>query len=130
MEAAGLDVLATSPIIRSRPIGPSLRDYANAAVVVQCAHYPQAMLALLQQIERDFGRRKRGARWRARVLDLDIALWSGGIWHSCALSIPHPQFRIRDFVLRPAAAIAGDWRDPASGLTLRQLHYRNRSAIA
>ena len=30
----------------------------------------------------------------------------------------------RDFVLRPAAAIARNWRDPESGLTLGQLRAR------
>ena len=52
---------------------------------------PDALLALLKRIERDFGRRPGGQRWGARVLDLDIVLWCGG---ACApapgLTIPHP----------------------------------------
>jgi 2-amino-4-hydroxy-6-hydroxymethyldihydropteridine diphosphokinase len=58
------------------------------------------------------------------VLDLDIVLWSGGAWASPGLTIPHPRFRTRQFVLGPAASIAPTWRDPLSGLTLRQLAYR------
>ncbi len=75
-------------------------------------------------IERVFGRDRRGQRWRSRTLDLDIVLWSGGTWYGPRLAIPHPLFRQRDFVLRPAAQIAPDWRDPVSGLTLRQLAAR------
>src|SRR3546814_8423877 len=67
-----------------------------------------------------FGRRMRGQKWRERVLDLDIVLWSGGCWHDGGLIVPHRLFRDRQFVLEPAAGIAGGWRDPVTGLTLRQ----------
>ncbi len=74
-------------------------------------------------MERQFGVR-RGGRWQARVLDLDIILWSGGRWHDRTLTIPHAQFRARDFVLRPAMQIAPSWRDPFANLSLRQLNAR------
>ncbi|MFZ1477725.1 MAG: 2-amino-4-hydroxy-6-hydroxymethyldihydropteridine diphosphokinase, partial [Sphingorhabdus sp.] len=38
--------------------------------------------------------------------------------------VPHTAFRERRFVLCPAAEIAGDWRDPLTGLTLHQLTAR------
>lgn len=125
LEEAGWTVEIASPVLASRPVGPSLRQYANAAALISGDRTPPEALASLQRIERRFGRQRRGARWRARVLDLDIVLWSGGCWVSArgasGLTIPHPLFRTRDFVLRPAAAIAPHWRDPASGRTLRQL---------
>ncbi|WP_345724123.1 2-amino-4-hydroxy-6-hydroxymethyldihydropteridine diphosphokinase [Qipengyuania vesicularis] len=124
LEMAGIDVTALSATIASRPVGPSMRSYANAAARVECDLAPPDMLAAIQEIEDDFGRRRRGARWRARPLDLDIILWSGGLWHSPDLTIPHPSFRERDFVLAPAAAIAPDWCDPVTGLTLRQISAR------
>jgi 2-amino-4-hydroxy-6-hydroxymethyldihydropteridine diphosphokinase len=120
----GLQLVALSPILDSAPLGPSRRRYANAAALVACDLAPEALLGLLQSVERRFGRVRRGQRWSARVLDLDIVLWSGGAWSSPRLAIPHPRFRRRPFVLAPAAAIAPDWRDPATGLTLRQLHSR------
>ena len=82
------------------------------------------MLAALKAIERQFGRRRGGQRWAARVLDLDIVLWSGGPWASPSLTVPHPEFRRRGFVLGPARAVAPDWRDPVTRLTLRQLYAR------
>lgn len=82
------------------------------------------MLDELQAVETAFGRRRQGQRWRSRTLDLDIVLWSGGCWGDEDLTLPHPEFRNRDFVLAPAARIAPDWRDPISGLTLRQLRHR------
>jgi 2-amino-4-hydroxy-6-hydroxymethyldihydropteridine diphosphokinase len=83
------------------------------------------MLAALKAIERAMGRRG-GRRWGARVIDLDIVLWSGGRWRTRTLVVPHPAFRARAFVLRPAAAIAPRWRDPVTGRTLAQLAARNQ----
>ena len=120
----GVEVEIASRIRASHPLGPSLRTYANGAAIVSARLDPPAMLALLQSVESEFGRDRRGARWRARSLDLDIVLWSGGAWFSPDLVIPHLLFRERDFVLRPAAEIAPDWRDPVTGLTLRQLAVR------
>lgn len=122
-------IAARSPVISSAPIGPSLRRYANAAALVESDLAPPAMLAALKAIEQAFGRR-RGRRWGARTIDLDIVLWSGGRWRSRALTIPHRAFRVRDFVLTPAAALAPDWRDPVTGLTLRQLRTRLTRARA
>ena len=117
-------VSALSPIVETAPVGPSLRRYANAALVLETHLPPAGLLACLQAAEAAFGRERRGQRWRSRVLDLDIVLWSGGTLHETNLAIPHPLFRERDFVLGPAARIAPDWRDPETGLSIRQLHAR------
>lgn len=116
-------VVAASQIVETSPVGPSIRRFANAVCVIESDKTPPELLAWLNAIERDFGRR-RGQRWGARVIDLDIILWVGGCWASPGLIVPHPQFRTRDFVLAPAVAITPDWRDPLTNLTLRQLHAR------
>jgi 2-amino-4-hydroxy-6-hydroxymethyldihydropteridine diphosphokinase len=124
IETAGVAIDAASPIFDSAPLGPSARRYANGAAIVVTDLLPPALFATLQRIEYAFGRRRRGGRWRARPLDLDIVLWSGGAWSEAGLTIPHTAFRERFFVMAPAAAIAADWRDPVSGLTLRHLRAR------
>jgi len=131
LQAAGLELETISPIISSAPLGPSQRRYANAAAVVLSQHDPRALLALLQQIEHRFGRNRRGQRWRARPLDLDVVLWQGGVWRDSVLTIPHPEFRRRLFVLGPATEIAPDWRDPITHCTLRHLRARlTRKSVA
>lgn len=124
LEREGIRIVAQAPVLLTDPVGPSLRRYANSAALIETALEPRALLALLKRIEHDFGRRAGGQRWTSRVLDLDIVLWSGGPFAGPGLTIPHPLFRVRDFVLAPAAAIAGGWRDPLTGLTVRQLHAR------
>jgi 2-amino-4-hydroxy-6-hydroxymethyldihydropteridine diphosphokinase len=116
-------VLARAPVIASAPMGAAQRRFANTALVLESELTPPALLAAIKRMEREFGRR-RGQRWGDRVLDVDIVLWSGGRWASKGLAIPHPAFASRAFVLTPAVTIAADWRDPASGLTLAQLHAR------
>jgi 2-amino-4-hydroxy-6-hydroxymethyldihydropteridine diphosphokinase len=117
-------VLHAAPMLQTAPLGPSLRRYANSAAIIETALRPTDLLALLKRIERDFGRRVGGQRWTSRVLDLDVILWSGGSFAAPGLTVPHPLFRERDFVLAPAAAIAPAWHDPITGRTLRQLHAR------
>ncbi|WP_373475577.1 2-amino-4-hydroxy-6-hydroxymethyldihydropteridine diphosphokinase [Sphingorhabdus sp.] len=126
LEMDDIDVFAQSAVITSAAVGPSLRCYANAATVLSTDLPPSELLTRLQEIEAHFGRIRRGQPWGARTLDLDIILWSGGIWadRNPDLNIPHPAMRIRNFVLTPAAMIVPDWRDPITGLSIRQLQSR------
>ena len=129
LAALDLHVQSVSPIINSAPVGPSKRRYANAVAIVETQMSPPELLDHLKAIEASFGRRAGGRRWTSRVLDLDIILWSGGIWGMADLAIPHPRFRDRDFVLRPATAIAANWRDPITGLRVKHCKARlDRSA--
>jgi 2-amino-4-hydroxy-6-hydroxymethyldihydropteridine diphosphokinase len=119
-------VIAVSRIIATPPLGPSSRRFANAAAILESAESPQQLLARLKAIERSFGRRP-GRRWGARVIDLDIILWSGGVYVGAALTVPHPAFRARRFVLDPLEALVPRWRDPVTGFTMRQLAGRMRA---
>ena len=120
-------VTARSPVFATPAMGAAQRRFANAALVLESELAPPSLLAALKRMEREFGRR-RGQRWGDRVLDLDIILWSGGMWRSggraADLTIPHPAFAERAFVLTPARAVAPGWRDPVSGLTIAHLHAR------
>jgi len=113
-------VKAVSTIRATPALGPAGRSFANGVAIVESRLAPDALLAELKAIERAFGRRP-GRRWGPRVLDLDIILWSGGIWAGPGPIVPHSAFRERAFVLRPLAEIAPSWRDPIGGATVRQL---------
>jgi len=126
IEQAGSEVMAVSYTLDSAPLGPSRRRFANAAAIIGSPLNPAGLLAVLKSIERTFGRRP-GMHWAARVIDLDIILWSGGMWHAEGLVVPHPHWRVRDFVLKPLAEIAPDWRDPVTNRTVRQLLHRLKS---
>jgi 2-amino-4-hydroxy-6-hydroxymethyldihydropteridine diphosphokinase len=131
---AGLAVEAASHIIHTPAMGPAGRGFANAAAIATTRLDPPALLGLLKQVERAFGRRP-GRRWGARALDLDIILWSGGRWPRGPrrparhrLAIPHRGHAQRDFVLDPLAAIAPGWRTPA-GRTVVHLRHALRKRM-
>ena len=111
-----------SPILLNAAHGGAGRDFANSVALVESDLDPPEMLSRLKSLEREFGRR-RGRRWGPRVLDLDIALWSGGRFRSRRLTVPHPALAERSFVLQPLAAVAPGWR-VVDGLTTRHLAHR------
>ena len=111
-----------SPIVLNPAHGGAGRDFANAVALVESGLQPWELLAKLKAIEREFGRR-RGRRWAARVLDLDIVLWSGGRFRSRRLVIPHEELEHRGFVIQPLASIAPAWR-VRGNLTARHLAKR------
>lgn len=111
-----------SPIILNAAIGGDGRDFANGVALVESDLEPPEMLRRIKSMEREFGRR-RARHWAARVLDLDIILWSGGAFRCKSLTIPHYGLEDRSFVLQPLAAIAPNWR-VRGGLTARHLAHR------
>ncbi len=111
-----------SPIILNSASGGAGRAFANAVALVESRLEPPEMLGQLKAIEQNFGRRP-GKRWGPRVLDLDIALWSGGNFRSPRLTIPHPALETRSFVLQPLSAIAPAWRVKGI-LAVRHLTHR------
>lgn len=124
-------VVARSRIRVTDPVGPSSRSYANAAVLVTTRLALPDLLRHLKRIEAQFGKR-RGQRWGARTLDLDIIGAGAAVspsqrrWHAAqhGLIVPHPRFAGRRFVLDPCVEIAPDWRHPVLHLTVRQLQAR------
>jgi len=130
LDALGVRLIGRSPVIATPALGPAGRSFANAAILVESRLDPPALLALLKGVEAAFGRR-RGRRWGARVLDLDILLWSAGRWsrrggqgHARGLAVPHRELQRRDFVLRPLLAIAPDWRVGSGARTVRHARAR------
>jgi 2-amino-4-hydroxy-6-hydroxymethyldihydropteridine diphosphokinase len=103
METSGLRVLARSRLYWTRPWGGLAQpDYLNAAMLIRTRRRPLALLALLQGIERDLGRRRRReARWGARRIDLDLLLCGGARLDLPTLTLPHPRLAERDFALAP-----------------------------
>ncbi len=132
LDAAGLPVVARSTVHATPPLGPRQRRFANAVVAVATDLPLPTVLARLQAIEVAFGRR-RGRRWGARVLDLDL-IAAGLIVTPVrplraaarGLIVPHRALADRRFVLDPLIEIASGWRHPVLHLTARQLHARLR----
>jgi 2-amino-4-hydroxy-6-hydroxymethyldihydropteridine diphosphokinase len=94
--------------------------FLNGALVGGTTASPRDLLDSLLAIERDAGR-SRPYPGAARTLDLDLLLYGDRILHVPGLSVPHPRFRERFFVLVPLAEIAAEWVDPVTGKTVGEL---------
>ncbi len=131
LDDAGLGVVKVSAVRATAPLGPRQRRFANAVAALATDLPLPAVLAVLQGVERAFGRRK-GRRWGARVLDLDIVAAERAVtprgWRTAkrGLVVPHRGVAARRFVLDPLAEIAPAWRHPVLHLTARQLRARLR----
>lgn len=76
------------------------QDFCNAVVGITTRLTPMQLLKICQHIERRQGRvRKR--RWGPRTLDIDIILYGNLSIKTKNLTLPHPSFLSRDFVMLP-----------------------------
>ncbi|ELY4003521.1 2-amino-4-hydroxy-6-hydroxymethyldihydropteridine diphosphokinase [Cronobacter dublinensis] len=106
-------IVATSPFYRTPPLGPQDQpDYLNAAVALETALAPEALLDNTQRIELQQGRVRKAERWGPRTLDLDILLFGNETIHTERLTIPHYDMKNRAFMMLPLAQIAPALRFP------------------
>ncbi len=117
-----LSNLRASSFIETEPLDvPDVQPpYLNAAVVGECALPPDVLLERLLALERLAGRERTGYR-AARTLDLDLILYGDFVTDADGLTVPHPRFRERAFVLEPLAEIAPELRDPVTGKTVMKI---------
>ncbi len=120
---ADIDLIASSTIIETDPVGPSGQGaYLNAAAHVRTTCSARALLEMLLGIEQDFGRdRSKEQRWGPRTLDLDLLIYVDQVIDEPGLCIPHPRLHERDFVLIPLAEIAPDIHVPVHEKTPRAM---------
>lgn len=101
--------LNVSHFYQSTPHGPQDQpDYLNAAVDFHTDLAPEPLLDLLQKIENDNDRVRKGVvRWGARTLDLDLLFYAVETINTIRLIVPHPRICERAFVLFPLRDLLG-----------------------
>ncbi|MEC7984696.1 MAG: 2-amino-4-hydroxy-6-hydroxymethyldihydropteridine diphosphokinase [Myxococcota bacterium] len=117
---ADVNLLRVSSLYCSTPLGRAQNLFLNASCVMETRLSPPKLLFELKRIERRVGRRKN-KRWADRVIDIDILLMGKDVYRSRSLSIPHPEFLRRSFVLQPSVEIAGDWIHPIENRPIKDL---------
>ncbi len=109
-------VLLTSPLYRSRPLGPIAQpDFVNAVAGVLTRLEPAALLKELHALETALGRPPQHERWGPRIIDLDLLSFGREQRSEAELTLPHPGIVERNFVLYPLADIAPDLDLPGLG---------------
>jgi 2-amino-4-hydroxy-6-hydroxymethyldihydropteridine diphosphokinase len=120
--AGHLGALRVSSVHETDPVGvPGDQPrFLNAVAVGETTRDAGALLGELLTIEREAGR-ERPYAGAARTLDLDLILFGDSIIDAPQLTVPHPRFRERRFVLEPLAEIAPGLQDPVTRHTIAEL---------
>ena len=89
-------------------------NYLNTLVLVKSNYFPnlsainaKLLLKNLKKLEFFCGREKttKGDKWLSRCLDLDILWWEDFHTIDNELTLPHPRFMNRNFVISPLSEI-------------------------
>jgi len=100
------DVVAVSPVYETAPVGgPEQDNFLNLVVELDTDLTPFQLLGVCHRIESS-AERVRETRWGPRTLDIDIIWMEGVQMAEERLTIPHPRWKARRFVLAPLRDLA------------------------
>ena len=102
----GVKVEKVSSFLETEPYGGVAKNkFLNCAVCAETFLPPHALLDEIHRIEKECGR-VRKERWGDRTLDIDIIFYGDREISDETLTIPHPDYKNRDFVIKPLKSIA------------------------
>jgi septum formation protein len=117
--------LLKSSLRQTAPVDcpPGSPPFINAVVafVPRKGETPESLLARLQRIEKEFGRKPKKVLNEPRPLDLDLIAFQDQTRSTKTLTLPHPRAHQRRFVLEPLSEIAPDLVLPGQEKAVRQL---------
>ena len=122
-----LDNISVSSFNEAAPVGvgPEHGVFLNAAVIGEMRLPARTLLERLLEIEEERGR-ARPYPMAPRTIDADLILYGEEIIDEDGMTVPHPRFREREFVLAPLAEIAPAMIDPVTQQTIWELFNRRR----
>ncbi len=125
-----LQAISRQPLVKSSlwqtspvdcPPGSPLFVNAVVALVPGVGETPESLLAQLQAMEKEFGRRPKKVLNEPRPLDLDLIAFGREAWNTLELTLPHPRAHLRRFVLQPLSEIAPKLIMPGQTQTIAEL---------
>lgn len=109
-----------SSLYETEPVGVRpMREFVNAVIELQPLLSPVDLLNRLQALEKVKGR--VGGHNEPRELDIDIVAMGETSIQTKELTVPHPCYRERAFVLVPLRELAPTFRCPATGQSVNEL---------
>ena len=123
------DVVKISSVYKSEAWGfQSQTTFYNIAIELETKLDPLELLVATQQIENEIGRgmKSHEGQYESRIIDIDIIFYNDLVISSKKLTIPHPHFHLRNFVLFPLSEIAANTIDPKTSLNVRQLLHNSQ----
>lgn len=99
----------------------SENDFLNQAVLIKTDLGPRAVLKEVLNIELELGRKRSGAGYSDRTIDIDILCWEEKIFWTSTLQVPHVRLHERAFALAPLTELLPEWRHPLLEQTSSQM---------
>ena len=104
-ENAAITDLKCASFYETEPVGYLDQPwFLNTCVSFDTTMPPHELLDFVQGIEKDF-HRERTIRWGPRTLDIDIITYGDVTMDTKRLTLPHPRYRQRAFVLAPMSEL-------------------------
>ena len=100
----GTQVTGRSRLYRTAPFEAQGPDFINAVARIETRLSAPALLDALQTLENQAGRERPYVN-APRTLDLDLLMYGQATMNSPRLTLPHPRWRERAFVLYPLADV-------------------------
>ncbi len=121
--SAVLDELRISSLYRTKPQDYLLQDdFFNMVAAGSYSGTPESLLAEIQHIETAYGRdRAHEIPKGPRPLDIDIIFFGTEVIGTASLTVPHPAYKQRCFVLIPLLEIFPEYTDPLTGVPLASI---------
>lgn len=116
--------LTLSSVYENQPIGFEGENFYNLVAAFDTNEKPEAVIAILHDIERQLGRKRGPSRFTSRTIDLDLLLYNDLVGEQEALSLPRREIDEYACVLRPLAELAPEMRHPRTGETFAVLWAR------
>jgi 2-amino-4-hydroxy-6-hydroxymethyldihydropteridine diphosphokinase len=102
-------ILAISEAVDSDPVGYADQpNFLNLCLAISCNLNPDELLAQTLKIEVQLGRERSANRNGPRTLDIDLLFYEGGTWSSPTVTLPHPRWSSRGFVVIPLSNLLQD----------------------
>jgi 2-amino-4-hydroxy-6-hydroxymethyldihydropteridine diphosphokinase len=118
----GVADIKIAPVYRSKAIGyTDQADFLNTALRCNTRFDPNTLLNIIKSVEQNMGRIDR-FRWGPREIDVDIIFYGDRIINTEQLSVPHPRFQERGFVLKPLIDLNPSLTDPITHMNVEELY--------
>ena len=121
----GVRITAHSGVYQSDPVDVPARfanrQFLNAIILLETRLSPPELLARISAIEIGMGRRRGRLRNVPRTIDIDIVYAGRRKIATEVLTIPHPRWQQRRFVVQPLARLRPDLVLPGSDLPVRAI---------
>ncbi len=115
------EIVSVSSFYETEPVELTAQPwFLNCAVKLDTQKMPRQLISGILNLEQEMGRQRKQNKG-PRTIDIDILLFGSSVIEIPSLTIPHPKFHERRFVLEPLSEIAPEARHPALKRSIREL---------